>query len=633
MTARKTPAAPAEEPAADSAGITSSADRYATAPVLQLARLAPHPANPREDLGDLTELQASVAEIGILEPLVVASVAAHLAGGWPAVADDATHVILAGHRRRAAASAAGLEEAPCVVRDDLAGDDALVVMAAENDPAKRHGLTPLAEARVFEQLAGRGWSQRQTAARMGCGQAHVSKRLTLLKLPEPAIDALATGKITPADGAELARLASHPDQAVQALRDLGRNSWDTAGAVVTRHLHQIERTNRAAATKAQLEDEGIKVVDPGQLGPYGYSMRLGDGEDPAPHRDAGCLVGAAASHNGERELYCRDPASHEGTAAAVAAWAGSYAACSTGKDAARAEEERQRAAAARAQKAAAAQLAARPVSAARAAELVSLALIARHVDAQCLQTAAGWLREAGLGPADGDHYAYAASVTASGDLVAIRSLAHAMALAADERAAGSAGDYSTPWDGRQVAYLERLADEAGYQPGEWEQARLDEARGRIRARAELSCPDCGCRYNRRCKEGYGRCDVEAADDGTWGYRCRCAPAGDDRPAGEEEARDDLFDAVEALAFVLDRAGTVAEEMSDALAAAVEEPADALAEAFAQQAGDGDTSELLQAVRAVHAAALPCEPDWPDRLQAAFAELAACGVIAGEQHAA
>jgi hypothetical protein len=54
----------------------------------------------------------------------------------------------------------------------------------------------------------------------------------------------------------------------------------------------------------------------------------------------------------------------------------------------------------------------------------------------------------------------------SGDLLAIRRLAAAMALAADERAAGGQGGFAGRWEARQVAYLERLIAEAGYEPGE-----------------------------------------------------------------------------------------------------------------------------------------------------------------------
>jgi ParB/RepB/Spo0J family partition protein len=644
MTARKTPAStrPPDPvaPAGDSAGITSADSRYGATPQLRLDQLAPHPANPRTDLGDLGDLQASIAEVGVLEPLVVATVAAHLAGGWPAVAEDATHVVLAGHRRRAAAIGAGQEEAPIVVRDDLAGDDALVVMAAENDPAKRHGLTPLAEAGVFEQLAGRGWSQRQIAARMGCGQAHVSKRLALLKLPGEARDALAAGKITAADAGELVRLAGQPERAVQALKQIGANDWDTAPAVVARALAQAEADQQRAEVLAGLEAEGISVVDPADLGPRSWSRRLPEDADLAPHQEAGCLQGVVRS--GVRELYCADPASHEGTAAALPGAA--QAADSAAAEAARAEEDRQSAAAARTRKAAAARLAARPVSAPRAADLVSLAMIARHADAQCLETAVKWLRAAEIGPAEGDYYAYADQVTGSGDLIAIRRLAVAMALASDERPAGGQGGFAGRWDSRQVAYVDRLIAEGGYEPGEWEQGRLEEARSRVAARPGMSCSVCGCRPGKTCNQwirlpggGYAKCDAEPAEDGSWAYRCACGgkPAAGEDPAGEDEsdAREDLYEALESLLIAVDPSTPAGQELPADIDEAINDAAAEFGSWWEAQAGDhAPAPEMLAAAQDLHAA-LPLEADWSPQLRAAFFALAGCGVIAGQMQGA
>src|ERR1700722_16282249 len=85
--------------------------------VLPLAALASHPRNPREGLGDLAEITASIAQHGVYEPLVVVT---------------------------AAARAAGLGQVPVVVRDDLAGAPSLAAMIAEN--MHRAGLEPLAEA-------------------------------------------------------------------------------------------------------------------------------------------------------------------------------------------------------------------------------------------------------------------------------------------------------------------------------------------------------------------------------------------------------------------------------------------------------------------------------------------------------
>ena len=631
-----------DPPEANPAESARGADvRPGAAPVLKLAGLAPHPANPRDDLGDLTELQASIAEIGLLEPLVVVTAAAHAAGGWPAVADAATHVILVGHRRHAAAVAAGLAEVPCVVRDDLAGADAIVTMIAENDPAKRHALAPLSEARAFAQLAERGWSQRQIAARVGCKQPHVSKRLALLRLPEQARGALASGKITPADAAVLGRLAGHPDRAAEAAEEISRGDRGDAERVVSRHLAQLEYDKAAASVRAAMEAEGVKIVDPGTLGPFSYAKRLHDDAAAAVHQEAGCLVGVA--RHGARELYCRDPDAHEGTPAALLAWSRSFGRNRAAEDAERAERDRQRAAAARARKDAAARLAVRPVSAGRAAELVSLALIARHADAQCLETAVKWLRAGGIGPADGDHYAYADQVAASGDLVSIRRLAVAMALAGDERAAAGGGDFAGRWDTRQVAYLDRLIDEAGYEPGERERARLDEARARIAARPGMSCPACGCRPGKTCGEwirlpsgGYAKCDAEPGDDGTWAYRCACggrppepSPAEDSAGQGDTDAdRDALFDALEDLVIAVEPAGGPAAQLPAAFDKAAGDAVAAYVDAWDSQSGRDDPAGLLEAARSVHASALPVEEAWTPELRGAFAALARRGVIGG-----
>jgi ParB/RepB/Spo0J family partition protein len=595
----------------DSAGITGTA---LAAIELPAAALAPHPANPREELGDLDELAASISEIGVLEPLVVATVAAHLAGGWPAAADGATHVILAGHRRYAAALRAGRAVLPCVIRDDLAGDDALIVMLAENDPAKRHQLPVLGEARAFAELAARGWSQRQIAARMGCGQPHVSKRIALLRLPEEATAAIAAGKLTAADGAELVKLADHPDLTLKALEDISSSPWAAVAGVVSRYQHQMARQAAAEAARAQFEAEGIPVVDPGTLGPYGYAMRLRGGADLEPHRQAGCLVGAAASHSGEPELYCRKPGSHEGTPAAVPGWSTCPGAGPSEHDQARAEEGAQRKAAARGRRAVAAQLAARSLPGPAAADVIARALIARHADAQCLKTAMGWLRAAGVGPAEGDYDDFARHITSTGNDAEVRRLAVAMALAAEERAADGSQFGVTQWGRRQVLYLDRLISEAGYEPGEWEQAQLAEARARVQARDELSCPACGCRDAQSCAGVWPRCDVEPDGVGAWSYRCACTRKARQEPAaGDGADADDVYDALEDLVAVAGPAGSIAARLPAAAQDAIEIPLEAFSELWADQTGDGSTDKLLAAAGAVVDAAEPWRKDWPPQL--------------------
>ena len=70
---------------------------------IPVERLHPHPDNPRKDLGDLSELAASIKENGIFQNLTV-------------VPDAELHfTVIIGHRRLAASKLAGLTELPCVI--------------------------------------------------------------------------------------------------------------------------------------------------------------------------------------------------------------------------------------------------------------------------------------------------------------------------------------------------------------------------------------------------------------------------------------------------------------------------------------------------------------------------------------
>src|SRR5450755_4489282 len=77
-----------------------------TVPDIHVSRITPHSANIREELGDLTELAASIRIHGIVQPLAV----------QPHPARPGRYQLLAGHRRLAAAKLARLEMVPCVIR-------------------------------------------------------------------------------------------------------------------------------------------------------------------------------------------------------------------------------------------------------------------------------------------------------------------------------------------------------------------------------------------------------------------------------------------------------------------------------------------------------------------------------------
>lgn len=147
-----------------------------------LERLEVSPFQPRRqfDPESLAELAASVADKGVLQPLLVRPVA----GGYQ---------IVAGERRFRAARQAGLESVPVVVRA-LSDQEALEIAIVEN--LQREDLNPVDEARAFEKLLGFGLQQEQVAKVVGKSRSAIANSLRLLKLPAAALAALEGGRIS-----------------------------------------------------------------------------------------------------------------------------------------------------------------------------------------------------------------------------------------------------------------------------------------------------------------------------------------------------------------------------------------------------------------------------------------------------
>lgn len=139
---------------------------------IPVERLRPNPDQPRTrfDEGALQELADSICSHGVLQPLLVAD------------AGDDGYTIIAGERRWRAARQAGLATVPAVIRERVDRREDLELALVEN--LQRRDLTPLEEARAFEQMrASLGLSQADIAARVGIDRSTVANALRLLKLP------------------------------------------------------------------------------------------------------------------------------------------------------------------------------------------------------------------------------------------------------------------------------------------------------------------------------------------------------------------------------------------------------------------------------------------------------------------
>jgi ParB family chromosome partitioning protein len=199
--------------------------------------LSPNPHQPRVhfDEESLAELAASIAEIGVLQPVLARDMG------------DGTYQLVAGERRWRAARRAGLQTIPAVVRttDDLSSVEQALV---EN--LHRQDLTPLEEAAAYQQLIEDfGLTHEQVSSRVGKSRSTITNMLRLLSLPPAIQHLLADGRLS---AGHARALLGSPDRAFQehlakravaeawsvravedAIRDRQAGSTEGAAAAVT----------------------------------------------------------------------------------------------------------------------------------------------------------------------------------------------------------------------------------------------------------------------------------------------------------------------------------------------------------------------------------------------------------------
>ncbi len=131
--------------------------------------LDPNPNQPRQVMGDLSELMASVSEKGIIEPLVVRQRLGR-------------YQIIAGERRYHAAVQVGLREVPVIIREV---DDAEVMELALVENLQRKDLTAFEEAEALLQLQQKcGHTHEDLARKLGKSRTAITESLSLAAMPD-----------------------------------------------------------------------------------------------------------------------------------------------------------------------------------------------------------------------------------------------------------------------------------------------------------------------------------------------------------------------------------------------------------------------------------------------------------------
>lgn len=151
--------------------------------MIPVSAIAPHPEQPRRHFDEvaLDELAASIAERGVIQPIIVRP-------------HGHDYQIVAGERRWRAAQRARLHEVPVVVRE-YSDSETLQIALLEN--IQRQDLNAIEEARAYQRLIDEfGHTQDALARAVHKSRSHVANLLRLLDLPDEVQSRVVSGTLT-----------------------------------------------------------------------------------------------------------------------------------------------------------------------------------------------------------------------------------------------------------------------------------------------------------------------------------------------------------------------------------------------------------------------------------------------------
>lgn len=255
---------------------------------IPVAEIHPHPDNPRKDVGDVSELAASIAANGILQNLTVVKghamtkaereELAHLIdneenptlreiaertidSGWSA--DEYTVII--GHRRLAAAKLAGLDTVPCTVAE-MSHKEQVSTMLTEN--MLRADLTIYEQAQGFQMMMNLGSSVEEIAKEAGFSPATVRRRVKLLELDQEKFKAAEARGATLADYIALDKITD-PKRKNKVLETAGTANFNLE---LKKALEEEELAARLELWEAEISKWATKIEAQNRVGDENIPM-------------------------------------------------------------------------------------------------------------------------------------------------------------------------------------------------------------------------------------------------------------------------------------------------------------------------------------------------------------------------
>lgn len=229
--------------------------------LINTSLIDPHPDNPRKNIGDVTDLAASIKTNGLLTPLSV-------------VPNGERYRVIAGHRRLAACKQAGIGFVPCFVLQ-LDPLQQLEAMVTEN--CQREQLTVLEEADAIQGMLDLGATTASVAHRLGRSGDYVRDRAKAASIDNEVrrtrddFSQLTIGQLV-----AIARYDGQPDRQKKLAQAAGTSNFD----YILRNIERDDRDRQWIESVATLlkNADGINLI-PDPEKPY---------SDPE-WRYAGCM--------------------------------------------------------------------------------------------------------------------------------------------------------------------------------------------------------------------------------------------------------------------------------------------------------------------------------------------------------
>jgi ParB family chromosome partitioning protein len=240
-------------------------DRVRTPRRVPIEFLRPNPRNPRKSFAeaDLDELSASIAERGVIQPIVVRA----------AKGETDAYEIIAGERRWRAAQRAGNHDVP-IVLVEATDRESLEYAIIEN--VQRADLNPIEEAQGYVALQEEfSYSQDEIAKIVGKSRPHIANTIRLLKLSEPVKAYVRSGKIS-AGHARMLVGQPNADELAEEIIDRGLN------------VRQVEAWAKRDGAKQAREIRGVKKRAGKDPDTIALEKRVGDAlglQVTVDHRD------------------------------------------------------------------------------------------------------------------------------------------------------------------------------------------------------------------------------------------------------------------------------------------------------------------------------------------------------------